>query len=62
LRYTVDEGMHKGVYNLNEKTRGIIEPQVYHSVAPVENEEVEFVVEFYRLPNTGPVQEEREGL
>lgn len=62
LRYTVDEGPHQGSYNLNSKTPGIIEPQVYHSVAPIENEEVKFVVEFYRLPNTGPVDEQREGL
>lgn len=62
LRYTIDEGAHKGIYNLNDTTSGIIEPQVYHSVAPIDHEEVEFVVEFYRLPNTGPVHEEREGL
>ena len=62
LQYTIDEGLHKGVYHLNENKSGIIEPQVHHSVAPIDNEEVEFGVEFYRMPNTGPVQEEREGL
>lgn len=62
LQYTVDEGPHKGIYKLDINTKGIIEPQVYHSVAPVGEEEVEFVVEFYRLPNTGPVDEKREGL
>ena len=59
----MDEGTHKGVlYKLDIKTKGIIEPQVYHSVAPMDEEEVEFVVEFYRLPNTGPVDEKREGF
>jgi len=62
LRYTVDEGPHAGVYNLDANTNGIIEPQVHHSVAPIDEEDVDFVVEFYRLPNTGPVDEKREGL
>ena len=62
LRYIVNEGPHAGVYDLDRNTKGIIQPQVYHSVAPIDNEDVNFVVEFYRLPNTGPVDEQREGL
>ena len=62
LRYTINEGQHAGTYNLDVDTKGIIEPQVYHSVAPIDDKQVEFIVEFYRLPNTGPVDEQREGL
>jgi tellurite resistance-related uncharacterized protein len=60
LRYTVDEGPHKGKYDLDADTRGVIEPRVYHSVAPVDDKDVSFVVEFYRFPGTGSVNEKRE--
>jgi tellurite resistance-related uncharacterized protein len=40
---------------------GIIEPQVKHHVKPL-SDDLKFVVEFYRLPGTGPVDEKREGL
>mmetsp|Transcript_11654 Transcript_11654/g.17943 ORF Transcript_11654/g.17943 Transcript_11654/m.17943 type:complete len:116 (+) Transcript_11654:1245-1592(+) len=40
---------------------GIIEPERKHHVKAL-TEDVEFVVEFHRLPDTGPVEEEREGL
>jgi tellurite resistance-related uncharacterized protein len=40
---------------------GIIEPQVKHHVKAL-SEDLKFVVEFYRLPGTGPVDEQREGL
>eukprot|EP00586_Coscinodiscus_wailesii_P007338 CAMPEP_0172492032 /NCGR_PEP_ID=MMETSP1066-20121228/23009_1 /TAXON_ID=671091 /ORGANISM="Coscinodiscus wailesii, Strain CCMP2513" /LENGTH=111 /DNA_ID=CAMNT_0013261401 /DNA_START=311 /DNA_END=646 /DNA_ORIENTATION=+ len=40
---------------------GVIEPRVYHQVAPL-TDDVAFVVEFYRKPDTGPVDEKREGL
>lgn len=53
----VDESFHI----LDPSTPGIIEPQVLHSVVP-SGEDVEFVVEFYRLPETGPIDEPREGL
>ena len=38
---------------------GIIEPTKYHRVAPL-TDDLEFYVEFYRLPGTGPVDEKRE--
>lgn len=40
---------------------GIIEPTVLHQVKPL-TDDLEFVVEFHRLPNTGPVDEKREGM
>jgi tellurite resistance-related uncharacterized protein len=40
---------------------GIIEPQVKHHVKAL-SEDLKFVVEFHRLPGTGPVDEKREGL
>jgi tellurite resistance-related uncharacterized protein len=61
LQYVIDEGSHKGIYNLDPQTRGVIEPQVFHSVAPI-TDNVSFVVEFYRYPGTGAVDEKREGL
>ena len=48
-------------YELDPQTPGIIEPQIKHQVAPL-TPDVEFVVEFYRYPHTGPVDEKREGL
>jgi tellurite resistance-related uncharacterized protein len=67
LQYEIDEGWHKGKYILNAQMPGVIEPQVFHSVSPISDEEdddddVSFVVEFYRLPGTGAVDEKREGL
>lgn len=38
---------------------GIIEPTVLHQVKALTSD-LEFVVEFHRLPNTGPVDEKRE--
>lgn len=38
--------------------KGIIEPQRYHKVTP--SDDAEFIVEFYRLPNTGIVDEKRD--
>jgi tellurite resistance-related uncharacterized protein len=49
------------IIELDVDTVGIIEPTVFHQVAPL-TDDVEFVVEFHRLPNTGPVDEQREGL
>mmetsp|Transcript_39453 Transcript_39453/g.95451 ORF Transcript_39453/g.95451 Transcript_39453/m.95451 type:complete len:158 (+) Transcript_39453:138-611(+) len=55
-------------YNIGEESfvlttskTGIIEPNIKHSVKSL-SEDLEFVVEFYRLPGTGPVDEQREGL
>jgi tellurite resistance-related uncharacterized protein len=38
---------------------GIIEPQVKHHVKAL-SDDLKFVVEFYRLPGTGPVDEKRD--
>jgi tellurite resistance-related uncharacterized protein len=46
---------------LDSGNPGVIEPQVLHSVSPL-SDDVEFVVEFYRYPETGPVDEPREGI
>eukprot|EP00536_Pseudo-nitzschia_multiseries_P013730 jgi/Psemu1/212591/e_gw1.606.32.1 len=43
---------------LSPNKNGIIEPQRYHKVVP--SDDVEFIVEFYRLPGTGLVDEKRE--
>ena len=60
LQYQINEPA-VSIHILDSTTRGIIEPQVKHEVAPL-SDDVEFVVEFYRLPGTGPVVEKREGL
>ncbi|CAB9510366.1 Domain of unknown function (DUF1971) [Seminavis robusta] len=49
------------IFELDPETPGIIEPTVFHEVAPL-TDNVEFVVQFLRLPDTGPVDEQREGL
>mmetsp|Transcript_801 Transcript_801/g.1689 ORF Transcript_801/g.1689 Transcript_801/m.1689 type:complete len:173 (-) Transcript_801:215-733(-) len=43
---------------LSPGKQGIIEPQRYHKVVP--GDDVEFIVEFHRLPGTGSVAEKRE--
>ncbi len=48
-------------FELSPQAHGIIEPQRLHQVKPM-TEDVQFVVEFLRLPGTGPVNEKREGL
>lgn len=60
LRYQINEPT-PNQYTLDADSVGIIEPQVKHEVAPL-TEDVQFVVEFYRVPGTGPVDEKREGL
>eukprot|EP00527_Entomoneis_sp_CCMP2396_P006580 CAMPEP_0198144250 /NCGR_PEP_ID=MMETSP1443-20131203/14333_1 /TAXON_ID=186043 /ORGANISM="Entomoneis sp., Strain CCMP2396" /LENGTH=146 /DNA_ID=CAMNT_0043807609 /DNA_START=41 /DNA_END=481 /DNA_ORIENTATION=+ len=62
LEYQINEPT-ESVHKLDSttQTRGIIEPQIKHQVAPL-SDDVEFVVEFYRLLGTGPVVEKREGL
>ena len=40
---------------------GIMEPHVKHHVKAL-SDDLKFVVEFHRLPGTGPVDEIREGL
>lgn len=60
LRYQINEP-ELSVHVLDTNTKGVIEPQVKHEVSPL-TDDVEFVVEFYRIPGTGPVNEKREGL
>ena len=48
-------------FELSETRFGIIQPQQLHRVKPL-TDDLEFVVEFHRLPGTGPVDEQREGL
>ena len=60
LEYQIDEPTpHK--FDLNSTMKGVIVPTVLHQVRPL-TDDVEFVVEFYRLPGTGPVDEKREGI
>mmetsp|Transcript_15374 Transcript_15374/g.22530 ORF Transcript_15374/g.22530 Transcript_15374/m.22530 type:complete len:178 (+) Transcript_15374:65-598(+) len=49
------------VFELTPERSGIIQPTQLHQVKPI-TDDVEFVVEFLRLPKTGPVDEQREGL
>ena len=56
-----DQEKEEAAFVLDVAAPGIIEPLVLHQVAPL-TDDVEFVVEFYRLPDTGPVDEQREGL
>lgn len=58
---TSSDQQQQHVFELSKDFHGIIEPQRLHQVRPL-TEDVEFVVEFMRLPNTGPVDEKREGL
>mmetsp|Transcript_3597 Transcript_3597/g.6826 ORF Transcript_3597/g.6826 Transcript_3597/m.6826 type:complete len:224 (+) Transcript_3597:248-919(+) len=48
-------------FHLTSDFHGVIEPNILHHVSPLTSD-VEFVVEFYRVPGTGPVDEKREGL
>jgi tellurite resistance-related uncharacterized protein len=57
LQYNIGEER----FVLTTSNPGIIEPNIKHSVKSL-SEDLEFVVEFYRLPHTGPVDEPREGL
>lgn len=60
LEYTIQEPAPR-VLQLVAPATGVIEPQCLHHVKAL-TENVEFVVEFYRKPGTGPVDEKREGL
>lgn len=48
-------------FELSPDFHGVIQPQLLHQVKALTND-LEFVVEFLRLPGTGPVVEKREGL
>ena len=49
------------VFELTPSRHGVIEPQVLHPVKAL-SDDLQFVVEFHRVPGTGPVKERREGL
>ena len=58
LQYQINEP-HTMTFKLEAPAQAIIEPTVFHEVKPL-TDDVEFAVEFYRLPGTGPVEEKRE--
>jgi len=61
LEYTIQEPT-QSVHEITAESKpGIIEPQVKHHVKAL-TDDLQFVVEFYRAPGTGPVDEKREGL
>ena len=61
LEYTIQEPT-RSVHEITAESKpGIIEPEVKHHVKAL-TDDLQFVVEFYRLPGTGPVDEKREGL
>ncbi|KAL3902770.1 MAG: hypothetical protein SGILL_010703 [Bacillariaceae sp.] len=62
LEYTIQEPT-QSIHEITPETKpgGIIEPQVKHRVKAL-TDDLKFVVEFYRKPGTGPVDEKREGL
>jgi tellurite resistance-related uncharacterized protein len=60
LEYTIQEPLPR-IFVLEAPARGIIEPTVLHHVKAL-SDDLRFVVEFYREPGTGPVDEKREGL
>lgn len=59
LEYTLEDSNE--VFQLSKDLQGVIEPNVQHHVKAM-SDDVEFLVEFYRKTNTGPVDEPREGL
>lgn len=64
LDYTIigdGEGKQDRTFTLDDTVEGVIVPTQLHYITPL-TKDLEFVVEFYRLPGTGPVKEEREGL
>ncbi|KAL7472552.1 hypothetical protein ACHAXS_012929 [Conticribra weissflogii] len=60
LEYTIHEPL-SSVHILDTQKIGIIEPTMLHQVKGL-TEDVQFVVEFWRVPGTGVVDEKREGL
>lgn len=61
LEYSILQEPPPGVVVLecSPELPGIIEPQVKHHVKAL-SDDLKFVVEFHRLPGTGPVDEKRE--
>ena len=58
LEYQINEPTVE-TFVIDSSNVGIIEPTVRHQVRPL-TPDVEFVVEFHRLPGTGTVDETRE--
>lgn len=61
LSYQINEPIVREFVLTPDTPPGIIEPKVLHQVKPL-TDDLGFVVEFLRLPDTGPVDERREGL
>ncbi len=59
LEYTVLEP-RRSVQVLDEDNYGVIEPTMLHQIKTL-SEDVDFVVEFWRLPGTGLVKKKLEG-
>ena len=49
----------EGSFSTTSLSKGIIEPTILHQVKAL-SDDLEFIVEFYRSPGTGPVNEKRE--
>ena len=58
LQYQINEPRTM-TFKLEAPAQATIEPTVFHEVKPL-SDDVEFAVEFYRMPGTGPVEEKRE--
>jgi tellurite resistance-related uncharacterized protein len=61
LSYQINEPIVREFVLTPDTPPGIIEPKVLHQVKAL-TDDLGFVVEFLRLPDTGPVDEQREGL
>lgn len=60
MEYSIFEPQ-ESVHVLDPTSVGVIEPTMLHQVKPL-SDDLEFVVEFWRVPGTGDVDEKREGL
>lgn len=60
LEYTIHEP-EKSIHVIDKDHAGVIEPTMLHQVRAM-SDDLEFVVEFWRVPGTGVVDEKREGL
>ena len=60
LEYTIHKP-NESVHILDKEHPGVIEPTMLHQVKAL-SDDLEFVVEFWRVPGTGKVDEKREGL
>ena len=60
MEYSIIEPEER-THILDKDKHGVIEPTMLHHVKALTND-LEFVVEFWRVPGTGVVDEKREGL